>query len=83
MMSEWQPIETAPKDGSTVLLAEGNYVDCGFWNDGAECYGHRGGAGWFSEDDRNNLLIASNIHPTHWMKFPDPPKLSTGGDSQI
>lgn len=69
----WQPIETAPRNGWTVLLAESGYVDSGFWHDGSECHGHRGGAGWFSEDDRNNLLIARNVHPTHWMPFPDAP----------
>lgn len=69
----WQPIETAPTDGTAVLVAESGYVDVGFWNDGKECYGHRGGAGWFSDTDRHNLLIASNIHPTHWRPFPPPP----------
>jgi hypothetical protein len=69
----WQPIETAPKDGSTVLLAESGYTDVGFWHDGSECHGSRGGAGWFSEDDRNNLLIARNIHPEHWMPLPAAP----------
>jgi hypothetical protein len=69
----WLPIETAPKDGKSVLLAEGDYVDFGFWHDGSECYGHRGEAGWFSEDDRHNLLIARNIHPTHWQPLPEPP----------
>jgi hypothetical protein len=76
----WLPIDSAPKNGNTVLLAEGDYVDCGFWHDGSECHGHRGEAGWFSEDDRANLLIASNVHPTHWMPFPEPP--STGADTE-
>lgn len=71
---EWQPIETAPKDGRMVLLAESGYVECGFWHDGSECYGHRGGAGWFSEEDRHNLLTARNVHPTHWMPLPAPPQ---------
>lgn len=71
----WQPIETALKDGSTVIIGG---ADCGtgegFWNDGSECYGHRGGAGWFWESDRNGLLTASNAHPTHWMPLPTAPK---------
>jgi hypothetical protein len=68
----WQPIETAPKDGRCVLLSCEDYTDVGFWHDGSQCYGHRGGAGWFSEDERPNLLTARNIHPTHWQPFPEP-----------
>jgi hypothetical protein len=69
----WQPIETAPKDAESLLLAEEDYVTTGFWHDGSECYGHRGGAGWFSEDDRCSLLTARNIHPTHWKPLPAAP----------
>jgi hypothetical protein len=70
----WLPIESAPKDGTTVLLAQGDYVDVGFWHNGEGC--RRGGAGWYSEDDKANLLIARNIEPDHWMRFPAAP--STG-----
>lgn len=72
--SPWRPIESAPRDGSMVLLTDGHYVDCGFYHDGSECYGHRGGAGFFAEEDRGNLLTASNFHATHWMPLPEPPK---------
>ena len=56
---EWQPIETAPKDG-TVFLA--------FWDkDGDTRYvcakrGRRGGP------------IGLQRPPTHWMPLPEPPK---------
>ena len=73
----WRPIESAPRDGNEILLgiAEPNGAVCaGFWHDGSECYGHQGGAGWFSEDDRCNLLTASNWHPTHWQPLPLPPQ---------
>ena len=73
-MSEWQPISTAPKDGTSVLLAGTRSVGEGFWDDGSECYGHRGGAGWFWEGDRGSLLTASNAIVTHWMPLPEPPK---------
>ena len=74
----WQPISSAPKDGSTVIIGS---ADCGtgegFWNDGSECYGHRGGAGWFWECDRNGLLTASNTYPTHWQPLLAAPKTET------
>lgn len=68
----WQPIETAPKDGSMVLLTDGSYVDAGFYHDGSACYGHRGGAGFFAEEDRGSLLTASNFMATHWQPLPLP-----------
>lgn len=73
---QWQPIETAPKDVWEVLLTDGQIVASGFWHDGSECYGHRGGEGWFSMDDRYKLLTASNFPATHWK--PLPPAPSTG-----
>lgn len=58
-MSEWQPIETAPCDGSRLLL----YA---YWSV-VGSYRHFSGPGWF-DDDGNSLI------PTHWMPLPDPPK---------
>lgn len=73
-MSEWQPIETAPKDGTTVLLYREvvpfKVVGYGRWEDvlgisGWISYGfHRGGG------DASNLGLAA---PTHWMPLPAPP----------
>ena len=58
--TRWQPIETAPKDGTRMLLTDhseivfcGNYdTGCGFWvgDDGDTCHGL-----------------------THWMPLPAPP----------
>ncbi len=57
MMSEWQPIETAPKDGTEVIL--GNWIRkwvlVGYW--------HRGG--W--------QVDSGTVTPTHWQAFPAPP----------
>jgi hypothetical protein len=82
-VNEWQPIETAPKlERKTVLGAEGAWVGEMFWHDGSECYGHRGEAGWFSVDDWNGLLTASNVHPTHWMFLPPPPSTPKQGEGE-
>jgi hypothetical protein len=65
----WQPIETAPKDGTLILLANiedihDPWVVCGQWNKGA---------GWY-----NQFACAGNgdckIRPTHWMPLPPPPE---------
>lgn len=77
-LDRWLPIESAPKDGSEVLLADSDSVASGFYHDGSECYGHRGKAGFFCEEDRGNLLTASNFHATHWQPMPEPPRASLG-----
>ena len=76
---EWMPISTAPK-GEWVLLSDGDEVGQGFWHDGSQCYGHRGGAGWFWMEDYGSLLTASNAHVTHWMPLPAPPTNAPGGE---
>lgn len=72
-MSNWQPIETAPKDGTEVLLAEvhnGTYscIEHGSWDyletsewDGVKCYG------WLTDMGRID-------EPTHWMPKLEPPR---------
>jgi hypothetical protein len=70
----WQPIETAPK-GTEVLLYEpdvpgdcplfllGSYVDFG----DAVPEGYH--SGWF-----DTMTGRYEIHPSHWMALPEPPK---------
>lgn len=61
-MSEWQPIETAPKDGTPILVADsGPYAFVVEWNNK-----HRA---WLGAD-------RSAWEPTHWMPLPEPPKES-------
>ena len=66
--NEWQPIETAPKDGTVFLgYKRGQFRecykvprdDCDMW-----CFGGTSGA-----DD-----LFPNIKPTHWMPLPAAPK---------
>lgn len=70
-MTEWQPIETAPKDGTTILLVRfyGAQV-CGetdHWT--VDVYG----------DDRPRDWCDTGGRPpeyawTHWLPLPPPPK---------
>jgi hypothetical protein len=55
---EWQPIETAPKDGSVIIV--NNYgIDVGYWS---AAYN-----GWLTGGSRT---VAS---PTHWLPVPELP----------
>jgi hypothetical protein len=60
---EWQPIETAPKDGTPALFYERNTYDyeihLGYYDKGS----------WW-----NNLFEPYRFYPTHWMPLPEPPK---------
>lgn len=65
-MSEWQPIETAPKDENTYVLAcrAGSKIPAvlGWDGDGEEGHWY-----WF------NGVFREDVIPTHWMPLPDPP----------
>lgn len=64
----WQPIETAPKDGTAVLVYDGQDMTtvkwCSHWKtwDLIEC-------GSFASDGWTSGL-------THWMPLPPPPSAS-------
>jgi hypothetical protein len=70
---QWQPIETAPRDGTNILaIVSGNHPDSGeaftpevvfwridqWWND---CWGYD----------------STDYEPTHWMPLPEPPAALT------
>lgn len=75
----WQPIETAPKDGTNIILADGKHATVGNWYH-EEPYIHEyrdlGGnyAGQDEGDGFNGWVDWSGgITPTHWMPLPPPP----------
>lgn len=69
-MLEWQPIETAPKDETPVLV----YAESGMfvvrwlnrqnYNEGW----------WHIDDNRYGPFAVRGPLPTHWMPLPEPPK---------
>lgn len=75
-MTDWQPIETAPKDEMVLVWEEDGWVRCaelvlmsdfgGYepdeWDDG-------GVRMWIGDDDR-----PLDFDPSHWMPLPPPPK---------
>ena len=80
---QWQPIETAPKDGTEILLARGDRVSSGAWYEWEEtCSEYHastgvylgqsiqgGGAMWMSQDGG----FTDEEPPTHWMPLPSAP----------
>ena len=67
-MTAWQPIETAPKDGTLIVAVVNCYHTLEkhteqfavvFFNDG----------NWVSEHP-----LSGGYDPTHWMTLPDPPQ---------
>lgn len=68
----WQPIETAPKDGTRILMTDGNLVSIGAWEEFSDHWstwsceaeprptdGPGACAGWW------------DVNPTGWMPLPD------------
>lgn len=72
-MSEWQPIETAPKDGTEVLVWA-LWIDPDTDSFGSGSTFHKAridkwvrGAWWRTKQ-------SPHMQPTHWMPLPEPPK---------
>ncbi len=68
-MSEWQPIESAPKDGRQMLLfvpwkLNLPDIEVGAWS----MYAHS----WLIPDRQCGGDV--ECEPTHWMPIPDAPK---------
>ena len=66
LFSEWQPIETAPKDGTHILV-------CGPHNNGSQYMDVCGWPkNWTSKWPVAYMAYAAG-EPTHWMPLPTPP----------
>ena len=63
---KWRPIETAPKDGTQIIIAVADADD-------------EFEPGWAFWSERfNNWMIPTTargyeMYPTHWMPMPEPP----------
>lgn len=84
---DWQPIETAPTDGTPILVADATSVEEGVWQPETEDETECGGsvvvpgfdAGWWGSEWQPGAK-----QPTHWMRMPKPPSspapMPTKGD---
>lgn len=75
-MTDWQPIETAPKDGTKILGTSVNGADDEHpqiitWLSRHDGYD----LGWYVAWDHTPCdKYGKHDLPTHWMPLPDPPK---------
>lgn len=61
----WQPIATAPMDGTEVLIGLTNtWVFAARWIEGE---------GWYEVNNDPTDHWGQQWYPTHWMHFPNPP----------
>lgn len=78
---EWQPIETAPKDGTYVLLGNADGVWIGVFKSPFQS-GFQPGNPWFSLMLNHRHMEKRNRNwssvPTHWMPLPAVPKVGAG-----
>ena len=72
-MSEWMPIESAPKDETAVILYmpavgyRGAVITSAYWTThNVEC--------WHVDDQKNGPYPLRGTSPAHWMPLPEPPK---------
>jgi len=84
-MSEWQPIETAPKDGEWFLAYGDRIDDDGAPKIGAARWMPRTREYWQQTDQKTQKLVVEDesgwdydladiAYPTHWMPLPEAPK---------
>jgi hypothetical protein len=80
----WQPIETAPKDGTEVLVwcPSAALVPLAMHFSSEEYFAREYGdpdymeAGWYLSYSYPDGLPECTWEPTHWMPLPEPPKVS-------
>lgn len=77
---EWKDIDSAPKDGTEIILKRGSRVTSGSFERWADTESHYDSAGnylgrttvdcgeyWCSYDG----CFCDDEHPTHWMPLPE------------
>lgn len=71
---EWQPIETAPKNGSILLVTDKEEMYLAGWWNWSFVFPTRGTDAWrvVGSDRGDGCEI---INPTHWLPLPAIPKV--------
>jgi len=69
---EWQPIETAPRDGTFILVAPGiwNRVNCSIARFDDDKNAKKPRPFWSRLDDLGRVSHSRDNPPTHWQPQP-------------
>jgi len=79
----WQPIETAPRDGTAIILAASHGVSVGWWEDSEPTFKWRFVDDFdltptgCCDDESDDRVPCNGMHadtPTHWQPLPTPPE---------
>lgn len=68
-MADWEPIETAPKDGTPILACR--YEPTCDVMPVVSCFWSRLSEGWFCE------MAGRTVTPNYWMPLPAPPRMTS------
>ena len=75
---KWQPIETAPKDGTDILIVTSRFqiVNVARWSEECDVGGFSTGPGWqvFECEDGWYSIGFTQDEVSHWMPLPEPPE---------
>jgi hypothetical protein len=73
-MSEWKPIDTAPRDKEILIFVQNDYggnIFMARWDKDESAI--RPKPRWTSSSPAYKAITAINGPPTHWMPLPPPP----------
>ncbi len=74
-LGAWQPIETAPRDGTAVLVWPPTWsgtASAAKWN--PDQYSKKPRPYWSRNDDFGRVTISREKPPSHWMPIPRGPR---------
>lgn len=80
-VTEWQPIETAPKDGTSILGYDGlGIAIMEWWEPDQEALDDGATASWCSHSNTEEEFIEA---PTHWMPLPASPNTKPTTEDEL
>ncbi len=75
MENNWLPIETAPKDGTNILISDGYFVELASWAECAQFEQMEEGPGWqvFCAEDTWYSVAYKEQDVKYWQPCPVAP----------